>query len=560
MRTTIAIYGPKDIGKEISNVHDHNICIMKDGVVKQYLHLERYSRKKFDNRLDYYLEELFENGVLEIEDDFDIVFVNSLVSNAFQSKNGLLKFESAKIFPTPPQLVSDCYALLGLGNYKVVDAYMLSHELAHIYTNTIHYGEIKENSLLIHYDGGASVSNFSAFHLLNGEVKHLENHWDFLPFSSFFNNNILCSILLENHHFNTNQELSKYNGSLSLAGKLMGYSSYGKYSLKIEQWLIQNNYFNRNHLNINEFLKDLNGYFNVDVKSIDNKAQIFKDIIATLHHIFERTFIEKIKELKEKTKADYLYYSGGSALNIKLNSKLLDLKLFKDIFIPPACGDSGLSLGAAAFVENIKHNKIKKHSPYLNNIYSDIDEWSFDEKLIDEAVNFILQGKIIGLAYGNAEAGPRALGHRSILGRPDNTELSKYVSQTIKNREWYRPIAPVMLKEVAEMVTGKNIHHLGKYMLLELDILPQYKNQLEGVIHIDGTSRIQIIETIDDNQFLYKLLKTLFEKHNILGLINTSFNRSGEPIVHTYKDAITSASNMNLDAVIINGEIITKYE
>ena len=95
----------------------------------------------------------------------------------------------------------------------------------------------------------------------------------------------------------------------------------------------------------------------------------------------------------------------------------------------------------------------------------------------------------------------------------------------------------MMLKEVAELVTGKTIPSLVKYMLMDLHIIPEYKEKLSGVIHNSGTARIQVISTKNENPFLYDLLTYLYKKINILGLINTPFNRQGEPIVHTKVDA-----------------------
>jgi carbamoyltransferase len=125
-----------------------------------------------------------------------------------------------------------------------------------------------------------------------------------------------------------------------------------------------------------------------------------------------------------------------------------------------------------------------------------------------------------------------------------------------KKREWYRPVAPVMLHEIAEKVTGKRVHHLSKYMLLDFKILPEFQDKLQGVTHINGTARIQTFKHREDNPFIFDLLKYLWKNHKIYALINTSFNKKGEPIVHTKEEALKSAKNMNLDAVIIDYKLI----
>ncbi len=550
MKKTIAIYGVKDRDnyKYPGFVHDHNICIMDGGKVVDYLHLERYTRRKYDNRIDLFLEELIENKTINIEGEFDIIFVNSFEANSFISNNGKIKFESSELFPFPPKLVKSCFCRFNFGNYKFYEpnAYMLSHELAHIFTNTLFYGMFKENSLLIHFDGGASVGNFSAYHFKNNQLKFIEAHWELSHLSKFFNDNALTFAML-------NAEPGEHT---SVPGKLMGFAAFGKYSEKIEKFLIKNNFFKDIWNNHEFFFKEAYKEFNIIINKFDTKNKFLQDIAATFQKIFENTIIKKIKELNKIYKSDYLYYSGGSSLNIITNSKILETALFKEVYIPPVNNDSGLSLGAAAYLEWTKGNKIKKHSPYLNNIgIKQYEKYIYNENLLKDISNLLLKNKIIGISNGYAEAGARALGNRSIIALANSKNLARKVSQDCKNREWYRPIAPIILKSLANKITGKKINHLAKFMLLDFKILQSYQNKLEGVIHVNGTSRIQSIEK-NDNPFIYDLLTYLFEKHNIYGLINTSFNKRGEPIVHTAKDALNSAKNMKLDAVVINYELI----
>lgn len=126
----------------------------------------------------------------------------------------------------------------------------------------------------------------------------------------------------------------------------------------------------------------------------------------------------------------------------------------------------------------------------------------------------------------------------------------------IKKREWYRPVAPIMLKKIAEQFTGQKMCELTKYMLMDYKIKTENQKIIEGVIHTNGTSRIQTIENLSDNPFMYKLLNIMNEKYGIKALINTSFNIQGEPIIHTIEDAKNSARIMNLDGVVLNGKYI----
>ena len=175
---------------------------------------------------------------------------------------------------------------------------------------------------------------------------------------------------------------------------------------------------------------------------------------------------------------------------------------------------------------------------------------------IEMVAQELIQNKIIGFCNGFGEAGPRALGNRSILALANSKKLSKKLSMEKKGREWYRPLAPISLEKNTKYFTGlKNIHLLSKFMLLDFDVLPEKQKEIQGAIHADGTARFQTIFKRDDNPFMYDLLTYLDEHFGVKSLINTSYNGGGEPIVHTETDALNSAKKMSLDAVILNGKL-----
>ncbi len=542
----LAIYGIKDRARypRPAFVHDHNLTLMADGKVEQYLHLERFTRLKHDNSLDEFIEDLFLNNIFKLPKDFEVVFVNSFEANSFISKTGRIKFESAKLFPNPPTLVENCFLRFTLWQWdgQEYPAYLLSHELAHIFANLVFFGELRDNSLLIHFDGGASVGNFSAFLYRNGKLQFIKADWSMSYLSKLFNDNALSFYMLGEKPF----------AHLSVPGKLMGFAAYGTPNQEIAQWLKENDYFRTIWDNPQIFFQKASERFGIQLSEFDTHNKFLQDIAATVQWIFTTETMKKITSLQQKYKADYLYYSGGSALNIVTNTRIVESGLFKDVFIPPPTNDSGLSLGAAAFITWKKGETIKPHFPYLNNVATDLQPVENPRPQdIRRVAQLIMQGKVIGLAQGYGEAGPRALGNRSIIARPDNRQLAQKVSTQHKRREWYRPIAPIMLKPLADLVTGKNVHHLARFMLLEYKILPQYRKQLEGVVHVDGTSRIQILADRKENPFMWDLLTYLWKNHGLMGLINTSFNIKGEPIVHTIDNAITSATNMGVDQVVI---------
>jgi len=295
---------------------------------------------------------------------------------------------------------------------------------------------------------------------------------------------------------------------------------------------------------------------NIEITEFSTHNKFLQDCAAVFQFEFQNAILNKIIDLQKQTKTDYLYYSGGAALNIVSNTKIIESNAFKDVFIPPCCNESGLSIGAAAFFEWKKHGKIEKHSAFLNNFGLQQSRYKKNENLIVATANLLLDGKIIGVANGFAECGPRALGNRSLLCLANSKELSEKLSMQIKKREWYRPVAPIMLEKNARYFTEQNeIHHLSKFMLLDFLIPEGKKKELEGAVHVNGTSRIQTVFERQDNEFIYDLLSYLDENHNIKALINTSFNAAGEPIVHTAEQAMLSAKKMGIDAVVINYQL-----
>lgn len=542
-KPTLSIYGIKDIKNSgyPAFVHDHNLTFFDKGSILWHIQLERITRKKYDNSLSEHLTGIIKSRKL-VHGNFDLVFVDNIIGRAFISEDGEVRFETSINNNLADGLeVGKCWWY-----GKERDAYILNHELAHIYSCLPFFGPFKENSLLVHFDGGASLSNFSSWAYKNEKLTKIEYHWDLKYLSSFFNANALNFSIIG----------AKEREQHSVPGKLMGFASFGKYNNEIEAWVKENEYFQdiwgKSSVFFDKTLRD----FGIHLKSFNQHNKFIQDVAATFQYIFQRDFIQKITSLKNATNADYLYLAGGSALNIVANSEIVNSKLFKDVFIPPCTNDSGLSIGAGAYVEQLKHGTVNIHNPYLNNWEIENYKAEYTAQDVLQTANLLKEGKVVAVCNGFAECGPRALGNRSILALANSKKLAKKVSEEHKKREWYRPVAPIMLEKNAKYFTGLNqIHHLSKYMLLDFNILNEKQKEIEGVVHVDGTSRIQTIYNRDENPFIFDLLTVLDESFGIKALINTSFNSKGEPIVHTTNDAMVSAKNMGIDAVVLNGKI-----
>lgn len=550
-KPTLAIYGIKDRNefKYPAYVHDHNICLWKDGKILQYMQLERHTLRKYDNRLDLFIEDIIDNHVIDLPEEFDVVCVNDFVGNAFVSKKGRLRFE----FNYSDKLEFSLSKGRGYFQYdgwngKPVEAYVCSHEVAHICSTLPFFGEFKDNSLLVSIDGGSSLGNYSAFLYKDGKYQLIENGWDDLGYASkLFNDNALSFRMLN----------AKPGEHCSVPGKLMGFASYGHYNPEIEEWLIKYGYFKEYWNQDNEILESIKDNFGV-VASFSTRDTFMQNIAATMQRIFEKAIISKLKSLQERFNCDYLYYGGGCALNIVANTKIMESGMFREVSIAPCCNDSGLSIGAGAFMETLKGNKVNRHTPYLNNFglmdKSPVEQPASTGDVI-EAAKCIADGGVLGVCNGWAEVGPRALGNRSIIARPDNKHLAEIVSTYIKKREWYRPVAPIMLQHNAEKVAVQKPGAVARFMLQDFTIREEFIERLSGVTHVDGTARIQVVPD-GDSDYMSQLLSLVESDYDMLALINTSFNIQGQPIVHTEAQALDAMYSMSLDGLVLNGKFI----
>lgn len=298
----------------------------------------------------------------------------------------------------------------------------------------------------------------------------------------------------------------------------------------------------------------------------------FADIAASIQKVTEDTLIKIANYLYQKTGLKKLCMAGGVALNCVANYKILKETPFEEIFIQPAAGDSGCSLGAALYVWHCLLNKQRKFilnhaywgKSYPHNEVKDfldregISYKEFNEKdLIDYIADALIAQKIVGWSQGRFEWGPRALGNRSILADPRNPKMRDIVNLKIKFREPFRPFAPSVLCDFSDLLFDieaiKNQYPF-KFMLYTIPIKNSF---VPAVTHIDKTSRIQLIDG-DTNILYHRLIKKFYEKTGIPAVLNTSFNLKGEPIVNSPFDAWNTFRRSGMDMLVMEKFIVEK--
>lgn len=245
-----------------------------------------------------------------------------------------------------------------------------------------------------------------------------------------------------------------------------------------------------------------------------------EDLAASIQVVTEQAIIKVAKEAKRLASSENLVYMGGVALNCVANSLLFEY--FENIWIMPNPGDAGSALGCAALLYG-KH--LRWRGPYLGRNIS-------GEYPIAEACRRLAAGEIVGVAKGRAEYGPRALGNRSLLADPRSKGVKDRVN-SIKRRQKYRPFAPAILEELAEEYFDLPTRRCNYMQFVGKCKFP---DQFPGVIHVDGTSRVQTVSEKDHPEF-YGLLLDYYNKTGCPMLLNTSLNVRGRPIVNDEADA-----------------------
>jgi carbamoyltransferase len=293
------------------------------------------------------------------------------------------------------------------------------------------------------------------------------------------------------------------------------------------------------------------------------------DIAHSLQVVLEETVLEIASWLHEATgRVSDLCLAGGVALNCVMNARIRDRGPFRRIWVQPAAGDAGTALGAALWIDakqrgTDERSWLMDHAllgpEFQDDEIEELLRWTkvpyrrLDD-VAEETVDLLVNDQVIGWFQGRMEFGPRALGGRSILASPIHAEMQARLNE-IKDREDFRPVAPVVLEE--EAANWFENGGFSPFMLFVYDVKPDKADKIPAVRHVDGTARIQTINRAQHPRY-YDLVKAFQKRTGVPVLINTSFNTRGEPIVCTPRDAVECFWTSPLDALVIGSFLLTK--
>jgi len=589
--------------------HDSAAALLADGEIIAAAQEERFSRQKYDSSFpDQAIEYVIDEGKVSNQDLQTVVFYDKpfikferlLTTYHALIPRGLKSFLSAipvwikrKLFLK--KHLKDELSELGLDKIEFkFPEHHLSHAASAFYPSNF------EGAAILTLDGVGEWATTIIGHGQGNSIKKIKQldfpHSIGLLYSAF---TYYCGFRVNSGEY-----------------KLMGLASYGnpeKEQVKNYIKLIKQNLvdirkdgsilLNMDYFNFATSLKMCNDekwedLFGIQPRRMEGELlQEYIDLAYAIQSITEEIILKLARTAKSLTKADNLVLAGGVALNCVANGKILQKDIFENIWIQPAAGDAGGSLGAALAEWFIGRNKKRRiegendfmKSAYLGPEFHDNDYYNiakkyeakfrkFDstEKLTEEVAEYIKQGEVIGWFQDRMEYGPRALGNRSIIADARDPEMQKKLNLKIKKRENFRPFAPTCLEEDKQKYF--ELERPSPYMLLAVPVKKDRRKQvpddyynrswseqlefirsdIPGVTHIDFSSRVQTVNQ-EDNPRFWKLIKQCKIKTGYGIVINTSFNERGEPIVCTPEQAFSCFMRTGIDYLVM-GDYLFKKE
>ncbi len=555
--------------------HDSSAALIKDGVLIAAAEEERFTRKKHDFGFpDHAIKFCLQKAGITMQ-QIDCI--------AFYEKT-LLKFERVMsqfvmsfpwgfhaFYKTMPSWINEKLRIRGIIRKKLRysgDVYFVEHHLAHAASS--YFLSPFDEAVILTVDGVGEWA--SATHgFARGNEIALEKEIRF-PHSLGLLYSAVTGYLgmsVNNSEYKV-MGLAPYGKPIYLDKfrKVLDVKQDGSFALNMDYFV----YHYRMAMPSKKFIEE----FGPARQKHEEMSERHKDIAASLQKILEETLFTILRNLYATYKCPNLCMAGGVALNSVANGKILKETPFQRLFIQPAAGDGGTSVGAAAYVSHALFGQRRTsvmRQAYLGPSYSDeiikkyldqygvvYTEFATEKELIHTTADMIWKNNVVGWFQGSMEFGPRALGARSILSNPCNPEMKDILNLKVKHREKFRPFAPVIcLEDVHDYFEAdKEIPFAADFMLMVYPIKKKKQPLIPAVTHVDGSGRLQVIRK-EQNPLYYAVIKEFGKKSKTPILINTSFNIRGEPIVCTPHDAYKCMMGTGIDYLVM-GKYLIKRE
>lgn len=353
-------------------------------------------------------------------------------------------------------------------------------------------------------------------------------------------------------------------GEASEAGKVMGLAAYGKPDFPSSEFF---------DVDRGRFcFKDTVPLRFRHERRWPDAAQEYEALAASVQVALEDALLYLTGHLRELCTSNNFCYAGGVALNSVANERLIRESGYENVYIIPAAEDSGAAIGAAYYGlwqltghnsrRRLPHDSVGRSysSAEISEAISNYDGVKVvaSKDVVNDAVELLRDGKIIGWFDGGSELGPRALGQRSILCDPRQPDAKETLNRRVKMREAFRPFAPaVILDEAPNWFEFGGTTPESPFMLRVCEVNPDKIDKVPAIVHADGTGRLQTL-TPENNGRFYDLVKRFYDRTGVPMLLNTSFNRMGQPIVETPADAVGCLLNTGLDCCVFEDRIVFK--
>jgi carbamoyltransferase len=563
---------------------DSSACIIKNGKLVAAVEQERFSRIK--HTAEFPIESIqfcLKAASIDIDAVDYITTNNSWRHNFFQKIIFILKniYKINFVINRSEQILSKRKLkniLETILKKKVKAKFMyVPHHLSHAFS-TLFFLKKNKNSIIFSFDGSGDFSTSESFLIRDDKFQ-------------LINKNIFPhSLGLFYTAFTQFAGFEKYGDEY----KFMGLAGYGKpiYYELIHKTIISKSPFKinmdcfnlpkvdytHNTPKMNRFFSEKFYYFlksELNLQEISYEDQTIKNLASSVQKLFEDIVLINLEDLKKKYNSDRLYLTGGCAFNSLLVGKIIESKMFKEVFVGPNPGDAGGAVGSAfytCFKKNIKiepeqeirftgpsfsNEKIKNDviDKILNDENYEVNYIENFEELFKKAAQLIKSEGIVFWFQDKLEWGPRALGNRSLLADPSNRNIKEFINQIVKKRELFRPFAPVIMEDFAKKYF--NMHgNLSPNMNIVFQAKQKTIEKYQGVVHVDSTSRVQTVSE-KNNKKLYSLLKEFYKISECPMLLNTSFNID-TPIVMSPIHAWKTFKEANIKSLILNNWLIKK--